>query len=826
MRILLTTIFLIFITDISLAQLNIEKGLKYWNNELRQAENSSRRYNKRAIQIYTQLGRLYHIAGDFQSAEEYLKKGKDIFDTKLSKNEKLRRFDFDLLDELAYLYINNGNFQEAKKLLDYNIGAREEKFSKTNLFRYRSHLYNGYYFLQTEDKEQALESFKKFILHIKNSNHTNKNEVNRYANAYEAITTILIENEDFEEALKFAKKNHKWQHHQWVRNEAGDNNLKKIASYNFLSICYRMLYDLDKAKDYNDRAFALYSKKINDDTHYLVPLLMNRGFIYFGNKEYDKAEEMFMRATEIQLKFIQDNFPYLSEYEKENFYKSFRENFDLFNAFVAYKLNQLPQQSSDKLMSFLYDVQIKTKALILSESNKLIQFVNSSDDPQLKHKLTELKQFKNAVSKKMINDHYDKNDPEIMSLNSKINNIEKEIAKAAASEKELPAASMSDIQKVLKKDEAAIEVLRIRRFNEEGPVGLLSENSSYLFLIIKNSLAHPEFVIVNNGKHLEEDQFRFYQNARKFNSPDAMSYGIYWEPIANKLEGKTGIFFSPDGIYNLVNLNILFNPNNNKYLLDEVNLVNLTNTKFLVSHNDNRSLALESALLLGRPNYNLELKQPVIDVSMLKYSPTRALKDNFRSNVADLPGTEAEVKGIMTALEDSGIISEMALWNDATEEFVKTNKSKNIFHIATHGFFFEDQDKGNPMMNSGLLLAGVTKKNTSGEDGILTAYEASTLDLSQTNLVVLSACETGLGKIKNGEGVYGLQRAFEVAGVKYILMSLWKVDDQATKDLMTTFYEHLLKTKDVHNSFKEAQLKIRQQYKNPSYWGAFKLIGY
>lgn len=145
-------------------------------------------------------------------------------------------------------------------------------------------------------------------------------------------------------------------------------------------------------------------------------------------------------------------------------------------------------------------------------------------------------------------------------------------------------------------------------------------------------------------------------------------------------------------------------------------------------------------------------------------------------------------------------------------------------HISTHGFFNQNTDEhSDAMIHSGLLLA--QNNEDFSEDGILTAYEASGLNLKNTELVVLSACVTGLGKIKNGEGVYGLQRAFEVAGVHYVIMSLWNVNDKATQELMTLFYGFLLEKNDVYWAYQKAIFELRKKYKHPIHWGAFKLLG-
>jgi CHAT domain-containing protein len=227
----------------------------------------------------------------------------------------------------------------------------------------------------------------------------------------------------------------------------------------------------------------------------------------------------------------------------------------------------------------------------------------------------------------------------------------------------------------------------------------------------------------------------------------------------------------------------------------------------------------------------------------LSEDKTNRYFDAATMSVLPLPGTLTEVTNIKNLLEGGNLTVEFFAGKDATEANIKKVKYPKILHIATHGFFLPNlknkdllidketiQNEKNVLLRSGLLLAGCEKSMkgegiSSEEDGIFTAYEALNLFLDETDLVVLSACETGLGEVQNGEGVYGLQRAFQQAGAKSILISLWKVNDHATELLMTNFYNDFLKSGDQKQSFINAQKAVRKVYPEPYYWGAFVMVG-
>jgi CHAT domain-containing protein len=202
-----------------------------------------------------------------------------------------------------------------------------------------------------------------------------------------------------------------------------------------------------------------------------------------------------------------------------------------------------------------------------------------------------------------------------------------------------------------------------------------------------------------------------------------------------------------------------------------------------------------------------------------------------------LPATEKEIDQVGKILQANNWETNLFKKMEATEENMKRVDGAEVIHIATHGFFLSDVDQkegeeselqSNPLFRSGVLLAGAgvdRASRQSEEDGVLTAYEAMNLSLEKTDLVVLSACETGLGEIRNGEGVYGLQRSFLVAGANSVLMSLWQVDDVATQELMNSFYTFWLGGQERNEAFRNAQLAMKEKYDAPYFWGAFVLIG-
>lgn len=396
-------------------------------------------------------------------------------------------------------------------------------------------------------------------------------------------------------------------------------------------------------------------------------------------------------------------------------------------------------------------------------------------------------------------------------------------------------------------------MIRFRSFKPDS-AGLFTDEIFYAGLVLTfENTEHPELVVLRNGKMMENRFLSNYRNAIKYKVQEAHSYRLFWRPIANKLNGIKKVYFSPDGIYNQISINTLQNPATKKYTIDELEIKVVTNTKDLVEYVPTSNKGDGKVRLFGFPNYNMGLideqkgtsensdaDKVEIDASDqrgargaratrgsgVRGDILRGLRGNLQRYInsntllAMLPGTQKEIQNISKEYDKNGNPSTALFGNEALEDSIKSINNPKTLQIATHGFFLENQEQEegqevdsyieNPILRSGLILAGansflqsgyISKDSKDGEEGILTVYEAMNLNLDQTDLVVLSACETGLGEISNGEGVYGLQRSFQIAGAKSVIMSMWTVDDAATQELMTNFYSEWLETGDKNMSF-------------------------
>ncbi|NJR65183.1 MAG: CHAT domain-containing protein [Leptolyngbyaceae cyanobacterium CRU_2_3] len=335
------------------------------------------------------------------------------------------------------------------------------------------------------------------------------------------------------------------------------------------------------------------------------------------------------------------------------------------------------------------------------------------------------------------------------------------------------------------------------------------------------------------------------------------------QPIRSRLGNAQHLLLSPDGQLNLIPFAALVDENEH-YLIETYTLTYSTSGRDLLRQQLD-SPSRQSPVLIANPDYDTP-GNPTPQVAIAPPGTITRSGDaaqplaNQRSTdlstqrFAPLPGTAAEANAIFPLLPHATLLT----GSQATENNLKQLQGPSILHIATHGFFFRNVEfvpppdaltqgfstlptamgaqmrqtsqginNENPLLRSGLALAGFNPRHSGTEDGVLTALEASGLDLRGTQLVVLSACDTGLGEVVNGEGVYGLRRAFLMAGAESLVMSLWKVDDYATSELMARYYQRLQQGEGRSEAFRQVQLEMLQtsEYQHPYFWAAFIFSG-
>lgn len=773
-----------------------------------------------------QLADKAELNGNFQEAEKVLTDLqliviKSIPQTKtqnyfLEKNVQTTYFD--AYDQIGFFYLSMGNAAKAKEVFEQSLTLRKKYFQSKSIHLVRPIMGFGSCEFRNKNYDKAYSYFNEAFNLVNKATTTNYNFDNVTKIAYNDITEICIRLKKFKEAEKYLELLAVSVTASASTSGSSNNNNELGRIFEIKSRYYLAQNNYPKATYYVNKARKfLNSTNIRSNVSFKVA--RTEAAILWAQKDYVNAADVFIQLVTNYQQYIKNSFSSLSTREQELFYRSFREDIDLFNSFVLHIIKQ-NVQGKEALLKTLFENQLRTKEIMLSSSSELRKNVLASNDPAL---LTVLNDWEKA--KTILSSVYYKKGMQYLadSLTKRVERLEKVLVqKAKIDLTKQEDFTIARITSKLKDKEAAVEVVRVMQTEGLYEVKQNPESVAYLFAVCQRGESNIQAILVENGSSLENRFVKYYRNAILTQQTDNLSYDNFWRPVKEKLSSFKKIYFTGDGVYAQVNLNTLFNPINKKFLIDEIEINYLTNTTELLKSNlgnDQKNLAI----LLGRPRYSEEKTESGKFRSLINEELSSFTDQDF----SDLPGTEAEVKAISKTLTNANWQVALLTDSKANEKSIKEVKSPTVLHLATHGFFIPDSSGTvNPMIRSGLVLSGIkSSSQNEDDDGILTALEATSLNLTGTKLVILSACNTGIGESKNGEGVYGLQRAFILAGTQNLLMSLWKVDDQATQELMTLFYAAWTKNNNPLLAFISAQIDLRKKYNHPFYWGAFLMLG-
>ena len=857
-------------------------------------------YGKKSLFLISPLNQQATIdfeLGQYENGKNILLKALEIIDkenndikniTSRFGSLKFTKRDYGVtLSNLGYFYSIKGNFNKSEKFYQDAL-----KFiGKDNLITYTiilSNISNNYLNLG------LLSKAEKYLLQSLEINKINGFQP-EFANDLQSLGTVYKEQRLWEKSEEYFLKSLQIQEEYF-----GKKNINTTSILNQIANLYSIKEEYEKAKKIYLEILEIQKKFLPPYHPDMAITLNNIGYIYINEKEFKKAENIFLEALkndqkkfgEIhprvatlklnlgQIYFRQGFFAKAEDYFKEALKdneKIFGQqnpelqnnldslvhvyyqmgNFQLANKYFKraavnsynYIFQELPfliDSERDNLRNFgmgnyIFHYSKNNKLMaenaLLTRINRYgvlenlerlqYEIMRSASD-----KIRDLKNKRNKLIKKISNINL--TEKQKINLENEKNKIEKKLINSLQSF-EYTFTELKDVAVGLNNDEILIEFTRYYPYKESS-LSYDINNPQYLaFTLNSNS----EIKVFDLGSAFNiEDKIDDAYKAIKDNEAniefllDKVSKLVFDASLKNYIKDYKTIYVSADYKLQKIPITLLRDPISKKYLSDYQNFILVNGGKDLISNNLSKS-SKSNSVIVSNPNYS-NLKNLV----KLNNSSFGNIKSNLRSkqllsrNWEYREGFEKEGKEIERILD-----GDLITWNFATTDAVLKIKSPKILHIITHGFYFPKTEASEKALTrSGIVLAGANDANIL-EDGYLTALEMSTIDLEGTELVTISACESGEGDLRPYESLNGLRRSLFIAGAKSTLLSLWKVDDEATTEFMIDFYKNLKKGMHKNKALSLTQKNFRDgiiksksgddwtDWTNIFYWGAFQISG-
>lgn len=836
----------------SLNMEDYKNAIFYGQNALNTYKALSDENSPVCISIMKNVADCYFKMGDYKEAIrfgiEILEMDKNIYGES--------SFDYAVdLNNLALYNANWGRYTDAIRLAEKALNALEKTLGKEhpyyagcliNLAAYISRL--GNYSTSIRLGKEALEILK----------------INTYAyfNTLSNLSTFIADSGNYSEAIQYVTEalnvcektlgdscsnyalylhnlsgyKYKVGHYEEAvrftikaldirKKVLGKNHPEYAVSLRFLSNLKFHLGNYSDAIQLMKETLDIYKNKLGEKHPYYITALHDLAYYNSCVSNHTEATKLYAEVTTLYSDLILSTFADLTPYEQSMFWSKY---YNYFNT-------ELPQRayalSNDSLYASAYNGILLSKGLLLNAETEMKKLLQESGDTAVVTLYEQARTNRILLNKTLerpVNERYFNVD----SLQRLIKRQEQELIQRSKTYGDFThnlAINWQEVQKELDATDIAVEFLAF-------PTG--KDSVMYAALTLKQGAELPEMVPL-----FEEEQLKQIVPSNLYSTTDL--YKLVWQPMEEKLKGVKNIYFAPSG--ELYNIAIESLPDTDSTLVsDRFNLYRLSSTRQLALVGENHEG--NGARIYGGLKYDTGVSQLVKD--NLKYKrdeslvSTRSFEDSFiadslhlRSGAEELPGTKIEAENIKRSLDRAHVKNELYTDTIGTEASFKAMSGKRIktLHIATHGFYWTEREaqqlkklnflqlddnnrspyvEDKALTRSGLLMSGANNALMGIEmpeeidNGILTAKEIAGLDLRGLDLVVLSACQTGLGEI-TGDGVFGLQRGFKKAGAQSLLMSLWKVDDQATQMLMTQFYANLIKGQSIYEALREAQRYVR-----------------
>ena len=544
--------------------------------------------------------------------------------------------------------------------------------------------------------------------------------------------------------------------------------------------------------------------------------LLNYAQLKIIQRDYIKMDSLYNISLKLISKQINNTFSFLSESERQSYWQI--PNSQL----TRIRSNEIKYGRDSVLKaSMIYQISQISKNALLNTSRKIEIALQKSKNISLTETYSFYKTVRKKIGQLWSAGSNDRN--LLQKLDKTADSLDKVLTKYSAVFRNEKLNNLSEVNQMINKlssEEIAIEFVEYSNIEEYPEI--------YYGAVVVGKNISPTFLpLCSETTILSKDSISSY--------PGELLYPLLWEPLERFMLNKKTAYVAPIGYLNVLPINAM-RLNDTAYLGDKISIrtvLSLQNIAQLKIQDTSRN-SIVDALLVGGVNYDSKYIEPE--------------SKEVSSYWEFLPGSLAETLSIQSLLTKEGKKSTLLRDTFPTEERIKRigdESSPSILHLATHGFYntldtneenpkYKKQESrfyvaDNPLLRCGLILSGANKNwnqaiDISEDDGILTGLEVSDLRLEKTKMVILSACETGLGEINGDEGVFGLKRAFHMSGAQKMIISLWKLEDEPTAYLMKEFYKFYLKLKNASIALKKAQQNTRLIFKNEVSWAGLVLV--
>ncbi|PZR74361.1 MAG: hypothetical protein DLM73_08190 [Chthoniobacterales bacterium] len=737
----------------------------------------------RVVRVLRDISALHYRRGDMVRAEQELQRALKIADKTLEPD------DFQLvqvLNNLGLLYVSNKEYDRAEPLLQRALEIAEKKFGPES---------------------------SQLSLTLQNLGLIAQEQKKDYARALELY----------------------WRAEKNLEKSVGPEHPNVAAILNNIANIYKSRSEYAKALELHLRVHGMCEKALGAYNGNTLISLGNIATTYAAMGDVANAIKFQTLTDEAVEKNLTLNLAIGSERQKLAYFDSLANRTD---RTVSLHVTLAPHDPSARDLAAQVILQRKGRVLDAMSGSlaALRQRLNVEDQAlldQLNTATAQLAKLALNGPQKMDAAEYQK---QIKALEDQNEQLEAEISRRSAEFRaQSQTVTLKAVQAAIPSNAALIEFATYRPFNPKAEDNEQYGKPRYAAYVIRNQ-GEVQWKELGEAQAIDADVDKLRQALRDPKRNDVRDLArTVDEKVMRSIRALVGdatqLLVSPDGELNLIPFAALVDEEG-RYLVERYSFTYLTSGRDLLRMQVARD-GKGKPLIVANPSFG-EPDAP--NIRRESVTAARVLSEVY---FAPLGGTEQEARSIQTLFPEASLLTGA----DATESAVKGVAAPRILHIATHGFFLADAGSpaggnppgaargtgassgiGNPLLRSGLALAGANRRGSGeGDNGILTALEASGLNLWGTELAVLSACDTGVGEVRNGEGVYGLRRAFVLAGAESMVMSLWPVSDYSTRRSMANYYHNLKQGLGRGASLREVQLHLLKSNPqlHPFYWANF-----